>query len=183
MKLLKSAVTFAPKMLGAISLVAGLSFSTGVYAENETHNLGTLSSVEDLGNTYSFNKTKGSFNDTLTFNLDSLSNLTAGVGLFSFNLTKNNISDLAMALFDQSGTSIAVSQGGEEFTINNLHAGSYYATVSGNAIGKSGGVYGVTFAVSPVPEAETYAMLLAGLGVISLIGRRRRQNSASAVIA
>lgn len=181
MKLLKSAVTFAPKMLGALSLVAGLSFSTGAYAE--THSLGTLSSVDDLGQTFTFSKTKGGFNDTLTFNLDSLSNLTAGVGLFSFNLTKNNISSLSMALFDQSGTSIAVSHGGEEFTINNLHAGGYYANVSGNAIGTKGGTYGVTFAVSPVPEAETYAMLLAGLGIISLIGRRRRQNSASAVMA
>lgn len=35
-------------------------------------------------------------------------------------------------------------------------------------------VYRISFEVSPVPEPETYAMLLAGLGLVGLATRRRR---------
>jgi hypothetical protein len=35
----------------------------------------------------------------------------------------------------------------------------------------------VSLVAMPVPEPETYAMLLAGLGVMALLFSRRRQNS------
>lgn len=45
-----------------------------------------------------------------------------------------------------------------------------------NAVNGSS-VYIDNFAVTPVPEPETYAMLLAGLGLLGFAARRRQQNA------
>lgn len=58
-------------------------------------------------------------------------------------------------------------------TFSSLAAGSYYFTVAGATTGRLGGSYVVNAAVTPVPEPETYALLLGGLGVIGFIARRR----------
>lgn len=53
----------------------------------------------------------------------------------------------------------------------NLAAGSY--TITGvAALSPEGGGYGV-MSITPVPEPESWAMLLAGLGMVGAIARRR----------
>ncbi len=42
--------------------------------------------------------------------------------------------------------------------------------------GVSGGWYTPSFQTAPVPEPETYAMLLAGLGLMAFVARRRQRN-------
>jgi hypothetical protein len=39
--------------------------------------------------------------------------------------------------------------------------------------------YSVSFATAPIPEPETYAMLLAGLGFLGFMERRRKQQPAA----
>jgi hypothetical protein len=46
--------------------------------------------------------------------------------------------------------------------------------VTGFATGTAGGTYAFLASAAPIPEPETYAMMLAGLGVIGSIVRRRR---------
>jgi hypothetical protein len=57
-----------------------------------------------------------------------------------------------------------------------LLAGSYTLQIKGTVTGTGGGSYAGVMNISPVPEADTYAMLLAGLGVVGFMSRRRRIN-------
>jgi hypothetical protein len=60
-------------------------------------------------------------------------------------------------------------------TVSGLTTGAtYWFRLSGTT---SGGDYTITLA--PVPEPETYAMLLAGLGLMGVIARRRKAGSTS----
>ncbi|MCV2369547.1 FxDxF family PEP-CTERM protein [Roseateles oligotrophus] len=54
-----------------------------------------------------------------------------------------------------------------------LTAGNYFYKVTGNAAGISGGAYTLTSTLQPIPEPTTYALLLAGLGVVGFVARRR----------
>lgn len=55
-----------------------------------------------------------------------------------------------------------------------LTAGNYYYKVSGVADGQYGGFYTISsYAIAPVPEPETYALLLLGLGA-TVVARRRK---------
>ena len=54
-----------------------------------------------------------------------------------------------------------------------LAAGTYNFTVTGTSL--SNGQYTGSITVTPVPEAETYALALAGLGVVGLVAARRRK--------
>lgn len=53
--------------------------------------------------------------------------------------------------------------------------GSYYLSVSGITTGSQGGIYNGAISVAAVPEPETYAMMLAGLGALGFLASRRRK--------
>ena len=55
----------------------------------------------------------------------------------------------------------------------NLPVGSYALRVDGQVVGIGGGSFGGDLTVSPVPEASSWAMLLAGLAAGTLARRRR----------
>lgn len=59
-----------------------------------------------------------------------------------------------------------------------LAAGTYTLQIRGTVSGTSGGSYaGVLNLTNPVPEPETYAMLLAGLGLMGFMSRRKNVNT------
>lgn len=53
-----------------------------------------------------------------------------------------------------------------------LNAGTYALQISGNAVGTIGGSYSGILNLAPVPEPDTYGMLLAGLGLMGFMIRR-----------
>jgi hypothetical protein len=60
---------------------------------------------------------------------------------------------------------------------DNLTAGNYYVLVSGNLVSDTSASFGGAVMLSPmapVPEPETYGMMLAGLGVLGFLARRRK---------
>jgi hypothetical protein len=80
------------------------------------------------------------------------------------------------------GSSAAPGTNIASYSQNSLGAGNYYFSVGGNTSGTAKqGLY--TFAIdvapseatppSPVPEPETYAMMLAGLGLLGFAARRK----------
>jgi hypothetical protein len=113
--------------------------------------------------------------DTYLFTLSSWTNLTAGVlpffisGTFEVinagaNATPLGGDDTVIGSWGFGGGPIAP----HSFT---LAPGSYYYLVSGDS---APGAYLIGSLATPVPEPETYAMLLAGLGVAGFLARRRR---------
>lgn len=57
---------------------------------------------------------------------------------------------------------------------NPLLAGNYTLQVRGLVTGSGGGSYAGTLNLTPVSEAETYAMFLVGLSLMGFISRRRK---------
>jgi hypothetical protein len=59
-----------------------------------------------------------------------------------------------------------------------LTSGNYFVVVNGvaNEFGSSNPKYNLTLNAVPVPEVETYALMLAGLGVLSFLAKRRNRN-------
>lgn len=100
---------------------------------------------------------------------------------------KYNITGLTLSLFKDAG-SLGVKDGGDVFlgtfgtgdyvsaqTPGAFTPGNYYFEVTGDGVGTSGGRFAYTAsAVSAVPEPESYALLLAGLGVVGFVASRRR---------
>ena len=57
--------------------------------------------------------------------------------------------------------------------------GNYWLNVAGNKLSSASGGYSGTITTNPVaaiPEPETYAMMLAGLGLLGFSARRRNKN-------
>ncbi len=96
------------------------------------------------------------------FNIDS-----GKVELFKSNGDTNYTNDLSLGSFTFDSTATNT-------TFSSLTAGDYYYQVTGTITGSMGGGYMLFSHVSAVPEPETYAMFLAGLGLIGFSLRSRK---------
>lgn len=115
------------------------------------------------------------FSQTFTFGNYSSVNLGNSVDLLSFDLSGPTLSagsyrmswfdplDMAIATYT-SGSGVWQSNPTVENTTHNVDRG----------VGASFQIY-TNPAVNPIPEPETYAMMLAGLGLMGLVARRRKQ--------
>ena len=109
--------------------------------------------------------------------------VSVSVDLGDFGDDFSGDSDLLfLEVFDSSDTSL----GRTEFFIEASFTGmetlslstpgiSYAIFGAIDAVGGSS-VYADNFTITPIPEPETYAMLLAGLGLLGFTARRRKQN-------
>lgn len=122
----------------------------------------------------------GSFSEIFTFTLTapttSLSTLAVSAEASPFfGLSEDSM----VWLYKETGATdkfLSAYSFGTLFTANGLLAGDYYYKVTGSTTGSLGGVLALTSTTAPVavvPEADTYAMMLAGLGMIGLMAKRR----------
>ena len=84
-------------------------------------------------------------------------------GAFVLSLKAGNA--FSLYYFDGSGPAISAinyNTLGVQVNVNGIGAGLSHASL-------------YTAAVTPVPEPETYALMLAGLGAMGFVARRRRQ--------
>lgn len=182
------------KMTKRIVLVLGMMFASfGAMADTIT-NLGNVPVPSSLnyGNSFSAAATGSTFFDDYIFTIPSGSanSVTSSINLGSIL----GISDLQARLYSGSdhhtgvvapgtllqnwGTTVSLSPEVSVTTVVLnpllLTAGTYTLQVRGMVSGLAGGSYaGVLNVTPPIPEPETYALLLAGLGMVGAMARRK----------
>jgi len=115
----------------------------------------------------------GGVTTTFKFELTTLSNLFGQLKEIQNDVTVTNITLTGGTPSFSSSIVFPASDIGQ-FTFSNLSAGKYDLSFTATTTSVFA-VYAGAVSVTPVPEAETYALALAGLGVVGLVAARRRK--------
>lgn len=185
------------KQAVAVAMLAGAS----VGAHATTTDLGMINENAPTSFTGTVLGGNQSFSDIFTFSLPQ-SNSSSGYDVINFPVDLGSVGTLSTVFSTltlstsgadgKEGTaddkvlkSVVLPSDGNSQEHLSLSwdqpiTGQAYLTVGGVTSGSLGGLYsGSISAVSAVPEAETYAMLLAGLGLMGAVVRRRSSNKTS----
>jgi len=163
------------RVLLAMSLALGMS----VAAEAKTSHLGLLSDGDAVSTTGKVDKSSLTFSDTVTFRLASESSVAdiftalKGISSFTVSLFLNG-----SKLDSFSGGPGGTPSSPTSFTFAPLAASAknqhYSLLIMGS--GKGNATYFNALSVSAVPEADTWLMLIAGVGLIGFQLRRKQQS-------
>lgn len=149
-----------------------------------------------FGGAYTAADTTNTFSDRFLFNLTG--NYSSSGTVTSTFLSTSPVQDLVITNYSLvkydpvtnavlstiNGTNALGSGAGTNdywsFNTAGLTAGSYYIAIDGVVQGAGGGTYAsdLNLAIAPVPEAETYAMMVAGLGLLGFVARRKKSKQA-----
>ena len=169
----------------AVAILAGAS----VGANATTTNLGTISPSVATGFAGTALGGGQSFSDIFSFNFSSPSTMGTHFQVHDVPTTVSptvNFNGIltAISLFSAGANGVvgggddtllksSTMPGGSTLTLDYLSplSGSAYITVTGISNGSSGAIFAGQ--IAPIPEPETYAMLLAGLGLMGAVVRRR----------
>jgi hypothetical protein len=179
-----------------LTAVAALLAGASVGANAATTDLGTISLGEPATFSGVVQGSGTSINDLFTFTLDS-GNTSSGYSVVNIPLSftggewntalatltlSSNADGIVGNGDDQMLASAIWNQGSNSndslsLSYDSAITGPAYITITGVTDGGNGGVY--AGAIAAVPEPETYAMLLAGLGLMGAVVRRRSNRKAS----
>jgi hypothetical protein len=161
--------------------------------------IGTTPQVLDLtdgsgffGDTFAMNNNGAMFADHFTFSVNGTTSSNFDAIISSISRTADTGLDISgLSLYRVGGgtgtggtmgdtlvkTGTSVNSGAMDvwsLSSDNLAAGNYYVLVSGNLVSDTSASFGGAVMLAPVPEPETYGMMLAGLGVLGFLARRRK---------
>lgn len=169
-------------ILSAIALAAATFMSQGAFAapvEDTIEDIELIDNTAFFGNLFTGGNAGATFTDQFNFTTTVAGELTAD--LFSLSSAARNGLDITgFSLFNAGGELLGGTQVSTGMTdiwtlsYSNLAAGSYFVKVDGSVMSNAAGKYYANVALAPVPEPETYAMMLAGLGLVGFTARRRK---------
>ena len=162
---------------------AGIANTSGNGSEDNPYLMGIIGASPNVLATTVTGNPNSSFEEFANFTIPTLSSVSGSANTYSLDLKDTNVADITGLTVEvwsdthPSGSTLYASFSGNNATnvIGDLAAGQYHLDISGN-LGSSAhiGQYSVELQALPVPEPETYAMLLAGLGLVSFYTRRRK---------
>jgi len=179
------------KSLIAAIVFASASFgSSAVMAQevvgNSPQELELIDNSAFFGDTFDADNEGNTFADRFTFSVEGDVGMNLDAIISSISRSADVGLDITgLALYGEDETLItngtSVMSGAMDvwsITANNLQAGNYYLQVSGNLVSDAGASFGGAVMLAPVPEPETYGMMLGGLGVLGFLARRRKAKQA-----
>ena len=174
--------------------------SSAVMAQTTPAVIGNTPQVLDLtdgsgffGDTFAMNNNGATFADHFTFSVTGTTGMNFDAIVSSISRTADTGLDFsALSLYRVGGgtgtggtagdtlvtTGSSLQSGSMDvwtLSSDNLAAGDYYILASGNLVSDTSASFGGAVMMAPVPEPETYGMMLAGLGVLGVLARRRKQ--------
>ena len=187
---------FPMKQAIAVAVLAGAS--AGAYAQTAPVHLGTVSTSAPTTFTSIVEPTTTGFSDLWTFDVQQ-PNFGGGATVVDIPLSFSGFSfDTVLATMSlvSAGADAAIG-GGDDVVLQSVVlpspgnsdnmltlnwdtslSGLHYLNVTGVTGGSEGGIYTGAIAAA-IPEPETYAMLLAGLGLMGAVVRRRGMRKTS----
>lgn len=124
-----------------------------------------------------FSSSGAGFTDHYSFSIAALGNVAGG--LVDFLVFQWNDVNLSSVVVSGQGQTRTDSNANDGFSFAGLAAGNYDLAVSGSLDrgqllgGYTGSISSVSSVAAPVPEPETYAMLMLGLAGVGFAARRR----------
>lgn len=151
-------------------------------ANAAVYNLGVISTDLDNPTVETYLVPKGSFADEIDFQIAAPSSVDASANAISLRLrgvTVNTISNLYVQVWNNThpfGTVNYANFAGDDTTVSFSlpAAGQYHLDITGIGMVPTNSAYSVALVATPVPEPETYALMLAGIGAIGFVARRRK---------
>ena len=168
------------KMAVLMLAVSGVGASGGAWATDYTFNAGTLVSgspyIQVVNHLAPAEPVGTTFMDFFNFQIGSgsgTSSVAVNLNLVPFL----NIANLQLGLYTgQNALWAGPVGGGVTLSSNLLTNTNYFLKITGTTSGTLGGAY--TTAISAVPEAESWVMMLAGLGLVGFVLRRNNRRQA-----
>lgn len=174
------------KAIIATMLLTGAAFSANAAdASHATKLVDLTSGAARYGSSFTSGLAKADFADKFSFTVNTKSLLAADVTSTAASASVG-LDLTAFAVYTSTGTllysGVQKSSGRvDNWKLNTsnlvLDAGSYYVQVLGkiNSAGAGSLSGNISLKALAVPEAETYAMLLAGLGLVGFVARRNKR--------